>query len=343
MTTDLTGGLDAAREYMFPACPAEDGMRDAVNMWVSDDSGVIGLPRFAVEAVAPRWDRHDLQMNLAFPDGRVFRLRDTPPARPATGPDGRAAVLAAGPLGFRCVEPFRRWTAEFEGTAVATTTEALIAEDPGGPTVDLAFTVDATMAVPPWIQGTLFPDAAEMLATSIEGKLMGGPRYEQLFRATGSVRVDGEEHTFTGSGLRIRRQGIRDVTEFWGHCWQSALFPSGRAFGYIAYPPRPDGTESYNEGYLFLGDGKLVPAKVLEAPWLAQLRPNGDDASFVFESELGITRIEGETVVSTFEMGLPEYPQFPILSQGGVRYRWDDEETYGMLERSSMRDKIAGL
>jgi hypothetical protein len=341
VTVDLTGGLDAEREYVFPECPDEDGMRDAVNMWVSDDRGAVGLPRFAVEACAPRWDRHDLQVNVALGDGRVFRLRDAFPSLPALGPDGRASVFGAGPLVFRCVEPFRTWTAEFDGAATETSADALIAGDVEGPVVDLSFAVEATMAVPPWIQGTLFPEAAEMLATSIEGKLMGGPRFEQLFRASGIVRVGDEEHSFTGSGLRIRRQGIRDVTEFWGHCWQSALFPSGRAFGYIAYPPRPDGSESYNEGYLFTGDGALIPAKVLEAPWLTSLLPRGDDASFVFESELGVTRIVGETVFSTFELGIPEFPQFPVLFQGGVRYRWDGEETYGMLERSSMRDKIA--
>ncbi len=60
----------------------------------------------------------------------------------------------------------------------------------------------------------------------------------------------------------------------------------------------------------------------------------------MLESELGITRIEGGTVFSTFALGLPEYPRFPIPFQGGVRYRWDGEETDGMLERSSMRDKI---
>src|SRR5262245_43082638 len=196
------------------------------------------------------------------------------------------------------------------------------------------------MAVPPWVQGTLFPDAAEMLATSVEGKLMGGPRHEQLFRARGTVRVAGEEHSFTGSGLRIRRQGIRDVTDFWGHAWQSALFPGGRAFGYIAYPPRPDGSESYNEGYVFTGEGGLVPAKVVKAPWLTRVREAGDDASVVLESELGIVRIEGQTVVSTFQLGQPDIPQFPVLFQGGARYRWDGEETYGMLERSSRRDRI---
>jgi hypothetical protein len=304
----------------------------------------VGLPRFAVEAAAPDWDEHDLQVNVAFPDGRVFRLREPGKTHPATGTDGHPTVFGAGPLVFRCIEPFRVWTASFEGTAVATTTEALIAGDTDGPRVDLEFHVEATMAVPPWIQGELSSTAAEQLASSIEGAFMGGPRYEQLFRAEGSVRVGNEEHSFTGSGLRIRRQGIRDVSQFWGHAWQSALFPSGRAFGYIAYPPRPDdGSESYNEGYVFTGDGALIPARVIEAPWLAKLEPNGADVSLVLESELGTTRIEGETVVSTYSLGIPEMPQFPVLFQGGVRYRWDGEETYGMLERSSMRDKIAGL
>ena len=340
MTIDLTGGLDASREDMFTECPAESGMRDAVNMWVSDDRGEVGLPRFAVEAVAPRWDEHDVQVNVAFPDGRVFRLRGTYPSVPADGPDGPASVLGAGPLVFRCVEPFRVWTASFDGTAIETSTDALIAGNSEGPTVDVSFTVEATMAAPPWVQGTLFPEAAEMLAHSIEGKFMGGPRHEQLFRTEATLRAGDEQHTFTGSGLRIRRQGIRDIGEFWGHAWQSALFPSGRGFGYIAYPPRPDGSESYNEGYLFMGDGALVPAKVKQAPWLTAVRANGDDASVVLESELGLTHIEGETIVSTYELGIPEIPQFPVLFQGGARYRWDGEETYGMLERSSTRAKL---
>lgn len=90
------------------------------------------------------------------------------------------------------------------------------------------------MAVPPWIQGALRPDAGERLKSSMEGGLMGGPRYEQLFRAKGTLRVGDDAHTFNGTGLRIRRQGVRNLEGFWGHCWQSALFPSGRAFGYIA-------------------------------------------------------------------------------------------------------------
>ena len=162
-------------------------------------------------------------------------------------------MLGAGPLAFTCVEPFDVWTMTFDGQADATSSADLVAGRKDGPRVDLRFEVEAKMAVPPWVQGALQPDADSALKTSIVGDLMGGPRYEQLFRATGSVQVAGEQHTFTGSGLRIRRQGVRRLEGFWGHCWQSALFPGGRAFGYIAYPPRPDGEPAFNEGYVFDG------------------------------------------------------------------------------------------
>ena len=342
MAIDLTGGIPDSREYLFAACPTTDGMRDAVNMWVCDDRGELGLPRFAVEAIAPEWDKHEVVVSVGFPDGRVYKIfGERFPAFPAVDATGKATVLGAGPLQFRLVEPFKEWVATFAGQAVETSTQKLMEGKTDGPLVDLEFEVRATMAVPPWEQGTLFPDAADLLANSIEKKLMGGPRHEQLFRAVGFVSVDGRKQTFTGSGLRIRRQGVREITDFWGHAWQSALFPSGKAFGYIAYPEPPDGHATYNEGYLFTGDGDLFPAKVIEAPWLTRVEPSGQDVSVVLESEqFGITRIEGETVISTYFTGHPDYPQFPVLYQGNVRYRWDGEETYGMLERSSLRSRM---
>lgn len=341
MPIDLTGGLPESQELLFPERPHTDGMRDAVNMWVADDRGELGFPRFAVEALAPDWDNHEVMLSVGFADGRVYRLWDKFPSVPSVDADGRATVLGAGPLVFQCVDPFKEWTAEYRGKASETSTAAMIDGNVDGPTIDLEFEIRATMAAPPWTQGTLFPEAADMLAHSVEGKLMGGPRYEQLFRAEGSIRVGGNKQSFSGSGLRIRRQGVRDIAEFWGHAWQSALFPSGKAFGYIAYPPPPDGHETYNEGYLFTGDDELIPAKVVEAPWLTKLATNGQDVSVVLESkQLGITRIEGETVISTYLVGHADFPQFPVLYQGNVRYRWDGEETYGMLERSSLRDRI---
>jgi hypothetical protein len=282
----------------------------------------------------------------------VFRLRQDGKTWPAEGPDGLPTVLGAGPLGFRCVEPFRTWTMSFAGAAVQTSSFDLAKGKKDGPLVDVEFDVEAAMAVPPWIQGTLVTEAGASLASSIEGDLMGGPRYEQLFRATGSVRIGAEQHTFTGSGLRIKRQGVRRLAGFWGHCWQSALFPSGRAFGYMAYPPRSDGQPTFNEGFLFDGDGELVPARVAEAPWLTRLQPLGEDVSLVLSTRRGDVRIEGQTVVSTFDIHhddkgfasralKQEMPNFPALYQGGARYRWDGEQTFGMIERSNPIEKIS--
>ena len=50
------------------------------------------------------------------------------------------------------------------------------------------------------------------------------------------INWEGKDVEFTGGALRIRRKGVRKLQEFFGHAWQSAVFPSGKAFGYIAYP-----------------------------------------------------------------------------------------------------------
>jgi cell wall-associated NlpC family hydrolase len=119
----------------------------------------------------------------------------------------------------------------------------------------------------------------------------------------------------------------------------------------VPYPPRPDGRPTFNEGYLFDGDGDLIPARVVEAPWLTKLQPLGEDVSVVLQTADGSPQIEGEVVFSTHDITDPsEIPAdqlaklanwtFPALQQAGVRYRWDGEETYGMLERSIPMDKI---
>lgn len=352
MSIDLTGGIDLSRELVFAERPDNPEMRDSVSFWTVDDRGEIGLPRIGIEAVAANWDNHDIQVNVAFPDGRVYRVRGNGPSLAASGPDGRPTVLGAGGLTFRCIEPFHTWTMTYEGKATQTSSSDLVSGNRTGPLVDIAFHVEAKMAVPPWVQGALQLDADDRLKTSIEGDLMGGPRYEQLYRATGEVAVDGgQAQPFTGSGLRIRRQGVRKLAGFWGHAWQSAVFPSGKAFGYIAYPPRADGEPTFNEGYIFTGDGGLIPARVVRAPWLTHLRALGEDVSVILETaEHGEVQIAGETVFSTHDIHhdddmysmhalKKEMSSFPALQQAGVRYRWDGEQTYGMLERSTPLDQ----
>jgi prepilin-type processing-associated H-X9-DG protein len=348
---DLTGGIDPAREYVLSECPEDPEMRDSVSFWVSDDRGELALPRIGIEAVGANWANHGVQANVAFADGRVFRLRTDAPTVPAQDDDGNATVLGAGPLICRMVEPFTTWRMSFDGSMTRTSTAALIAGDIDGVPVDVKFDVEMRMVVPPWEQGRLNSAAGDVLSNSDEGALMGGPRYEQLFRATGSVTIDGVEQQFTGQGLRIRRQGVRKLATFWGHCWQTAVFPSGKAFGFMAYPPREDGKPTFNEGFLFDGDGELIPARVVEAPWLTEIKNGSQDVSFVLETERGRVRIDGETVLSTFDIHHrdktfstnlvhQENVDFPALQQAGVRYTWDGEVTYGMIERSNPLSKI---
>jgi hypothetical protein len=339
MTIDLTSGLDASREYMLVDKPSDPQLRESVSMWISDDRGAIGLPRVGIEALGERWDTHDLQVNLAFPDGRAVIVREPGAGLSPVDDDGVSRALRAGGLEFRCVEPFSKWTLSFEGKGLDTTAANLARGDLGDARpIDLQIHVETTMAAPPWVPGSLVQQAEEMMNHGVEGRFISD-RYEQLCRAQGTIRVGTDETTFTGSGLRIRRQGVRNVDGFWGHCWPSALFPSGRGFGFLAFPPRPDGKDSFNEGYLFDGE-RLIAAQAVEIPWMRRLDPIGEDVSFVLRTADGDVRIEGETILSTYVAGGAHHEFAPALQQAGVRYRWDGEETYGMIERSTPVDKL---
>lgn len=355
MTVDLTGGLGDDREYVFATQPDDPEMRESVNTWVWDDGTEFGIPRIGVEAVADQWETHDVQVNLAFASGRVLNMFGPGKVHDPRGADGKARILGAGPLSFELIEPFRHWRAHLDGMAVETSSRAQIdGWQPGqseGELVPVELDLDIRHAVPPWESGSLLEEAGRVLATQEEGALMGGPRFEQLFRATGRLRVGDEVHELDGGGLRIRRAGIRRLAAFRGHVWQSTLFPSGRAFGLCVYPPRTDGKPTFNEGFLFEGEGKLIPARVVEAPWLRDLAPKGQDVSVVLETENGTTTtIKGETALSTFMVMGPHVAGYSSPGEGGgptfklqqaiVQYTMDGETATGMLERSSATDQV---
>lgn len=345
MGIDLTGGLAAEREFVFPAQPSDPEMRESVNAWIWDAGADVGMPRIGVEAVADQWDTHDVQVNIATGDGRVLTMFTAGAAHDPTGADGRARTLGAGPLAFELVEPFQHWRLRLAGLAVESRVERQIAgtRPTGEATVPVALELDLRSAVPPWENGALLPEARRVLEEQDEGALMGGPRFEQLARATGTARVGGDEHAIDGGALRIRRQGVRRLGTFRGHAWQSTVFPSGKAFGYIVYPPREDGLPTYNEGYLYDGDGELVPAWVVDAPWLHRLDARGQDVSVVLEALDGRTvTIRGESVLSTFHVmgGVGATTAAPVLQQAIARFTWDGETSNGMMERSMPSDRI---
>jgi len=335
---DLSGGFDDELGLVWAARPDDPEMRESVNAWIWDDGFEVGMPRIGVEAVADQWETHDVQVNVAFADGRVFNILGPGTVHDPAGRDGRPRILGAGPLSFEMVEPFGRWRMRIDGQAHTTSVDAQMGgEFPGqGDLVPIRAEIDLHGAAPPWMNGALLPEAKWILENQEEGDLMGHPwRFEQLCRASGTLRIGDETFALSGGGNRIRRQSIRRTASIWGHAWQAAIFPNGKGFAYITYPPRKDGKATYNEGHLFLGDGELVAARAVDPPWLSSLAASGQDVSFSMETADGTTyEVRGETVVSTFMVMPKDLGGGLQLQQAICRYTSDGESAPGMLERS---------
>jgi prepilin-type processing-associated H-X9-DG protein len=334
---DLSGGLSPDHDLVLPGVPENPDLRESVSIWLFEENGAFAFPRMGVEAEASCWHDRLFQANFAFADGRVLNGagRGAPPS--PLGHDGQPRVIGAGAVTFACVEPFQRWTAHFDGTAIDGHVSQQIANtlDPQQRS-PVRLALEMTMVTPAWVQDTAQDAVAGMSQEkAADAGFMGiGYRFEHLFRAQGTLHIDGQAREFRGSGLRIHRQSVRPLAGFRGHCWQSAVFPDGRAFGYIAYPPHEDGSPSYNEGYLYQ-DGRMIPARAVQIPWLRRIVGSGDDVALVLESALGLTRIEGASLLSTFRVGNPELLGGLSIQQGGALYGWDGQSAYGMIERSS--------
>jgi hypothetical protein len=336
---DLTGGLADDLEEVMVAKPDDPELRESTNAWIWNEDAEFGCPRIGVEAVGDQWDTHDVQATFAVADGRVLGCYAPGPVRHPLTAGGSPRILGAGPLSFEVVEPYGLVEVRFDGEAHATTAEALIggAARDSGDLVPVSLEVDLRPALPPWMNGSLLPEAREVLDTQDEGALMGHPwRFEQLCRATGRVGIGDESWRLDGGAVRIRRQSIRRMATFRGHVWQTGIFPSGRGFGFNVYPERADGLSTYNEGFVFDGDGDLVPARVTTAPWLRRLEQVGE-VSLVLQTVDGRTvEIDGETTAATFMVLPPDVGGGLRIQQALVRYVWDGERGAGMIERSTL-------
>ena len=71
MAIDLSSGMEGSKDFFLTKRPDDPQFRESASFWVSDDQGVIGLPRVGIEAVAESWGKRDLQVNLGLPDGRA--------------------------------------------------------------------------------------------------------------------------------------------------------------------------------------------------------------------------------------------------------------------------------
>ena len=345
----MLGGLTPEHDLFFARKPDDPDMRESTSIWLYEENGAFGFPRLGIEAEAWSWEDRLFTGNFALGGGRTLNSFGRGAAPSPLGPDGRPSVFGAGPLTFRCVEPFRKWNVVFDGSVIEGTVAQQIARelDPERQ-IPVRLEVDLEMVTPAWVQDNS-PDKIAQLSDHERGEAesMGiGWRLEHLFRGEGEFRVDGQTRSFRAVGSRIKRQSVRPLNAFRGHCWQSAVFPDGRAFGFIAYPEGSDGSRPYNEGYVFQ-DGVMFPARATKIPWLRELLEEGDDVALELESELGIARIEGTSALTSYHiLDLGSYgPDTQggafSLHQGGARYSWDGMTSYGMIERSATDEQMA--
>lgn len=336
------GGLSADQDLVLPDVPENPALLESSNFWIFADDGSFALPRVDVEAIGERWSNPSVQLNAATADGRVFFDPQGQYSRIAPlAADGTPRILGSGPLRTEVLEPFHKWRVTYDGEVMETTIDALVESSinlAAGDNSHLARTalqvdLELEMAVPCFVQNNPEDKLKDMTEREqADAKAMGiGWRLEQLFRGKGSYTLDGATRPITCTGLRIHRQSFRPLGGFRGHCWQSALFPDGRGFGYCTYPPAEDGS-TFNEGYVYV-DGRYYPATAKSIPWYVERIAEGEDVSVELESELGTTRITASSKFNTFKQFVFGPGTFNF-NQGGAQYEWDGQTADGMMERS---------
>jgi hypothetical protein len=351
----MGSGLPNEADVLLRAAPPPpfDWVREGTSFWMFDESGEFGFPRAGVEAEPWSWDNRFCQSNLVFADGRQLIALERGPAPPILDANGHPMVIGCGPLTMRCIEPFHRWHVRFDGMAV----ESHVREQIDG-TIDVgamfAGTVDPKRKVPltyefemrAVVPANVMDHSPEKFFKFGKGKQRDaasvglGWRFEQMMRGEGELTVDGGTRPMKLNGNRIKRRSVRTDSLFLrGHCWQAVVFPDGRAAGYEARPPHDDGYEPYNEGFVYQ-DGRMYHARATKVPWFRKLMARGDDVSFELESELGTTRVEGTTELSTFMLSNEKMHGLD-LQQAGVRYTWGGQSATGMIERSATPGQLA--
>jgi len=266
-----------------------------------------------------------------------------------SGRNGHSRGGGTGPLKVACVEPFRLWTVEFDGSVQHTTrTKNMAAAHPDSISEPAKLFLRFEGAAPMWD-----------LHQFMEGQPWASGHWEQICRVTGEITYRGKTYSINGGGVRDHSHGPRDYGPVLSNFWTNMLFPSGAAI--MAQTVRMEDVEIRN-GYIFRNDGSpLEIIEVVEIPFIATLDtppasvekdPLVDDSirnfTIVIKTKAGLEKIECElihSVATTYispndellgtdftqlENGQPRVTQ---LTESVCKFHWNGETGIGNRER----------
>ncbi len=344
---DLANGLDPKREYALPSRARPEKYRFAENYMLATYDPKLDLGMWLHLGTCPddftQWEE---QVLMTLPGDAGF-LWTRGCSRPLD-----AAKPAGANLVFAVEEPFRRMRVRFDGVGVRTPYAEMMADRVRDAKQELfAFDLLIEARAPAW-DNHVSAATGEGARGSMAGQSWASEHYQQTFRATGTVRVDGRDMAFDGTGTRDHSRGQRGhkTGEFGGHNLWSAPFASGKAFG-MQRMWTPNGRPTLEVGFVYV-DGQFHHTDLVSPPgYLERISLSGDPIELVMRSPAGEHRIRGtirKSIWITFgepwgyALGADPDPPRGLFAPSFAEFEWDGEIGWGLAERSGRIGVIPG-
>jgi hypothetical protein len=335
-------GLPPGAESVIADPPSEPFWCENLLFALYDPGSDIGF-WLHLGTVPNDWTMWEERMLMLLPQGEGFLTmwsfhRTAPERRPA-----------ASNLEFRCIEPFRRWGVTFDGYAVHTTEDQMVAgASPPGERRRLVIDLDIDCVGGVWDAGTAASGSRG--AGSLDSQGWAKEHYEQLFRVSGRVTAGPMEIDFDGVGWRDHSRGPRGSgsgATWGGHVIMGGLFPSGRGFILSRYWT-PEGIVTLEGGGVVAEGGEMRYARVESAPRLTEFVMAGEPLPIGLSWDGGRVDLECVTRRSLWTPMRKKYAAAVDMTGTGLNYAlnfsrcvWDGEEGWVYSERSEMLNQPA--
>ena len=248
---------------------------------------------------------------------------------------------ASGPGGAQlrgsCRESFKHWVLSFDGAAQLVPAAAMA---PGAGALPDGPYVQARMSIDVLADGAVWE-----LSKTIAGQSWANSHYEQSFRTSGELTVDGKTYRLDGVGSRDHSRGPRNWDGMGTHCWFQGGFPGGRRFIVLGMDGRPDPEKNRIRAAMIFNGTQMQPAEVLHVDMADDIKTGGgsrysfrlrsSDGDEVFEAEqqqiTTISLAPPNQILLGAEMG---HGMITHIFHSPTRFTWNGEVCYGYTERS---------